>query len=950
MNDHLSKFISDISEELTYDYFANSFGDPRIEQIRTEEIFSSMDLARKFLSREKQEQSCRNILIIGAGASSDSYAGIPIGSQMIEELEKEYVEKIKSIPFLADRYKQEEDEVKKLTGNQLDFENYLYLLSSFFVKQEDLRKKITEMTGFRYSPHLFYEIAAHLLKHGFIDAIINFNFEELLDQAISEEIGEGNYHFILSDGHAVKLSEILVDGRLKAPIYIKPHGTHSHKTSLRFTKRHYLDLPEDIRLMLKSIIGGEQGSGYNLIQRVNVICVGFKMESFELNEILDQCLPPFSTIYHISRSEVKDTDLKKIFKTDLSTFYNRAVSSGRFNKENETLTNDEAQTIENYKEIFHSFSINEFSNNNLGNYVTSPLGQIFSTIWREVYSNFKPSYRPRSIARHEIISYLFYKYSFGSKESKSGIEYRKLQRQLITNDYENNYFYFCDRTLVEITLAIIRNNGIIDLIEILLGRVGIYYQAYRNAFLKNNSVEQPFSLYELVNEFAHSGEVPKLDHKTHEEFQYARNIFEIRPLKYDEDNIVQDQVNSLKKSWGTVSVQSSENITITGTKFVNSFLKDIVKYRKDKVVEEPIISVVFHLFSSDKLSNTFKENILNNYSKEIYSGKKANASINGVSSLHYDLINDRRLIAELFRSLQKSFGSHYYYINSNHQDPKHFIWESFQKKKVLHTNLALRYEYKEAFLYKDWDILLCVSETGGLSGFLNKKFDSELDTLSLPDKKQVEYVKNELLLGKRRMIILASYEAVKMLHPGQDGHDLIVAHKKRICGSWWKEDCVDVLLMPSWQHHNHVTVFLKRAELNEYYETNKWPTFKNSDFSFKAISSLYTYRRGFSNSIDPILLSYSPEETNSQFALRDHAKLISLFFTYVCRCLVFEDSYILSKKNTSSQGTKRKWPKNKIIFKDIQANAYKAWGNEKFREQLENSFLRNIYKVLSKLN
>ena len=41
----------------------------------------------------------------------------------------------------------------------------------------------------RYYPGLAYEILAHLMKHGFIDAIINFNFDEVLDQAIEDELG-----------------------------------------------------------------------------------------------------------------------------------------------------------------------------------------------------------------------------------------------------------------------------------------------------------------------------------------------------------------------------------------------------------------------------------------------------------------------------------------------------------------------------------------------------------------------------------------------------------------------------------------------------------------------------------------------------------------------------------------------------------------------------------------
>ncbi|MBK7939692.1 MAG: hypothetical protein IPJ82_22550 [Lewinellaceae bacterium] len=81
---------------------------------------------------------------------------------------------------------------------KFDFESYLLLMTKFF-REQDVRKALQEMFNVRYAPCLFYEIAAHLFKHRFFDVIINFNFDELLDQSIREEMGVADYK-IISDG------------------------------------------------------------------------------------------------------------------------------------------------------------------------------------------------------------------------------------------------------------------------------------------------------------------------------------------------------------------------------------------------------------------------------------------------------------------------------------------------------------------------------------------------------------------------------------------------------------------------------------------------------------------------------------------------------------------------------------------------------------------------------
>jgi len=103
------------------------------------------------------------------------------------------------------------------------------------------------------APQLGYELIAHFLRHGFIDHVVNFNFDEALDVALENELGINGYRRILTE------TDVLVDDELKPPPsarhlphYLKLHGTISIPSSLRFTKDHTQSLsPSVLRLFDK---------------------------------------------------------------------------------------------------------------------------------------------------------------------------------------------------------------------------------------------------------------------------------------------------------------------------------------------------------------------------------------------------------------------------------------------------------------------------------------------------------------------------------------------------------------------------------------------------------------------------------------------------------------------------------------------------------------------------
>jgi hypothetical protein len=96
---------------------------------------------------------------------------------------------------------------------------------------DNYRKSST--AGLGEAPQLGYELIAHFLRHGFIDHIVNFNFDEALDVALDNELGTNGYRRILSD------SDVLAEeDDSAAPHYVKLHGTISIPSTLRFTKDH----------------------------------------------------------------------------------------------------------------------------------------------------------------------------------------------------------------------------------------------------------------------------------------------------------------------------------------------------------------------------------------------------------------------------------------------------------------------------------------------------------------------------------------------------------------------------------------------------------------------------------------------------------------------------------------------------------------------------------------
>jgi hypothetical protein len=1014
--------IDEIADELAYNYLANSFGDDIFNHTHYKDILNQNlkidsnindeTIGDIYNERKIQRRRCRNVLIIGAGASFDSYSGVPLGQQLVNSFEEIFVSKLKSIPFLEEKYENEKKEIVKLLKGDFDFENFLSLLSTFFVTQTALREEIKNHTGFRYSPSLFYEIVAHMLKHTFLDVVINFNFDEMLDQCIHEELGADNYHFVLSDGHTIKIEDILVEGRIKAPVYIKPHGTFSHKSSLRFTKRHYLDLPIDIQDMLEGLLSGYRGEGKE-VERVNLICVGFDLASIEFNDILNGYLSPISRVYHFFFNN-KDTDdkiladMKLKFENQLGSFVKKAIAHGLTLEDIYkpiNIKNFNTQLIKPEIPVGEKKNILNESNDAIPvNELTTPLGELFSVLWRRTYLRFNDFNKPRSISRHEIISYLFYNKNLFTNFDKSwdnkvsDIQLRKNMRDY----YEDSPKYFRDRVLVEVAIELLRNNGNVDIVEVLKGRTGLYFEKYLDTCrLYTNKIRLTHSIYDFLAEYSKDGS-SKENIKDEAEFPSTKLTFRILPFTKDEliTEVLKDIKDNFKKPINKYFAPmaksiSKDDINAKIKEETNNFFEWLENAINEYYLRNPLaISILCNLLRSELLSSKIRENLLSSYKMAVFNGLKWENKTN-INPLIKKVkgMSNYSMLQELFRIFTKTNASSYFNIRSKKNDSRFRVWESFQMKNVLHTNLLLSNDFKYVFLTKNWDCLLSVFETGEtIKGIIRENV------------LQVGFLDK---LQKREIVLLCSFEAVEQIHllrdedfrkrhtensfyvnkyevkgkkvslierpvNNKDETDpeykyrievLMQKHKEYLCSDIENEvtrkriiDGLSVVFVPFWEHNQHCTIFLKSVESDNpilvnsseglilikpnkndigievqgnEMKTDNEETKLIKDYNFLFEGGYHMYRKGFSNNLNPVRLGMKDISMAEKYIRRDIDKLLLFYFNVLCRGIMYQ------VQNASQMRYKPEFLVDDLVY-------HRSWSPDKYFERMQ-LFMSNLF-------
>jgi hypothetical protein len=368
---------------------------------------------------QMMERGTRCIAVVGAGAS------VPIlsrGDELATELEAQFGK----------------DEVEldrlRLVHNfdPKDFETRLLALSKDTEAARRVRETISEKSEIEHPTLLVYELLAHLVKHRFIDAIIDFNFDELLDRSLTDELGEGEFRRVVSDRDC---RDLVTDPYRSSylPLHIKLHGTASEPDSLRFTPEAYYSLPARIVEQTSTLMEGPH---------CVVVTVGFGLASFDFWRLLAK--PQALEVFNLSYDSVPDDIVAKINA-----------------ERNRPGPKNAARPKADRAAIFHEGNPEHHGSGEL-------LKQLIETIQTAAAELSGGLLRWRPVTRHESVASLLGPGTMGPIDASAAA--RKRER--------TDYSY--QRAVLELTFAAAKGRGLLSLGPLAEDRPARYYDEYRN--------------------------------------------------------------------------------------------------------------------------------------------------------------------------------------------------------------------------------------------------------------------------------------------------------------------------------------------------------------------------------------------------------------------------------------------------------------------------------------
>lgn len=240
---------------------------PTKEKISVDPFCEVVSVLKKQYERQKKAANSTNgrngvestvLVVVGAGASFTS--GLRVWDRLKEDIIKKAEECYRDGLFVEEAWAKlsaviglRNPDIKKgkwyqKSRRMLKDMASVESICSVAMESEVVGKEILQLFVNEYQrkfsaagppPQLGYELLAHLIKHKFIDNIVTFNFDEVLDRAIDNELGSDGFHLVLSDQQAIEGLD------RQKPRLIKIHGTISIPRTMRFTRGDTGFLPED---------------------------------------------------------------------------------------------------------------------------------------------------------------------------------------------------------------------------------------------------------------------------------------------------------------------------------------------------------------------------------------------------------------------------------------------------------------------------------------------------------------------------------------------------------------------------------------------------------------------------------------------------------------------------------------------------------------------------------
>lgn len=383
----------------------------------------------------------RYIMIIGDQVSHAITKGaIPLSIDVAKRIQAKISEDSKLKDLVNDEIKRLK-KFNRIAPKEDNFE--IILMACMQYGRKSVIKELQEIYGVKYLNSLTYDIIAHLLKHRLIDMVINFNFDEILDEAIKDEINGGDSHYLYSDSSCPEeVKDFLINERLKKPIYIKPNGTINFKNSLKFTRKDYATGSTKLQETMSNIVSSKvkvEAEGSSAHLPINLIIVGFDMQSPDfiqtIRDFIENCDKPPQSIQPIRLWIIDDKEISY---------------------ENLKLPIDIKERIEpkNVQHIKVEASQKGFDRK-------------FEELWEEIMKNFTNTIKPKGIAKHQFLHLLF------KQDDRENIEKR--------NKKSDSRSYFQKRFYAELIIVLLKSDGILSLSQIYESGAEVYFDYYKES-------------------------------------------------------------------------------------------------------------------------------------------------------------------------------------------------------------------------------------------------------------------------------------------------------------------------------------------------------------------------------------------------------------------------------------------------------------------------------------
>jgi hypothetical protein len=284
-----------------------------------EEMLCNHHFLNGFLSnKDQQEKISKIIFVIGAGISYEA-GGFPLGRPLALHLAEKIIGNSvkrkelfnKNISELQEKYGFDPQDFKTMLFalNKIDSEN----LVNHLIKNLDIQKDSYNSRSF--------DILANLLSKKYIDAIVDFNFDELLQISLNKKTNLPKVELVVSDKeHASILKHYIEDStRFDVPIHLKIHGTISQKETLRFTRKDFYRIEPGMMDIFTKLISK---------QPVKLVVIGLRMKALDFTAHISESLHPDSEIYVIDKEEdVIGDKLEHLYKGFIKITDNRTLLS-----------------------------------------------------------------------------------------------------------------------------------------------------------------------------------------------------------------------------------------------------------------------------------------------------------------------------------------------------------------------------------------------------------------------------------------------------------------------------------------------------------------------------------------------------------------------------------------------------------------------------------------------